>query len=71
MLTGDAVPSRRALRRGRPTTAVDDEAAVRSMRLVRTGADLVFPGHDRPFRLVAGEPRDYLLPYEDFPAPRG
>jgi glyoxylase-like metal-dependent hydrolase (beta-lactamase superfamily II) len=65
LLTGDAVPSTRALRRDRPTTAVDEEAAARSMRLVRDRADLVFPGHDRPFRLVAGEPRDYLLPCED------
>jgi glyoxylase-like metal-dependent hydrolase (beta-lactamase superfamily II) len=66
LLTGDAVPSANSLRRGTLTAAVDAEAAVRSIRLVKSRADLVFPGHDRPFRVAAGEPGAYLLP-EDHP----
>jgi N-acyl homoserine lactone hydrolase len=56
LLTGDAVPSAVALRRGRPSSAVDEEAAARSIALVRARADVVYPGHDRPFTLEAGTP---------------
>jgi N-acyl homoserine lactone hydrolase len=56
LLTGDAVPSAGALRRGRCSSAVDDEAAARSMALVRARADVVYPGHDEPFTLEAGTP---------------
>ncbi|MEV6646905.1 MBL fold metallo-hydrolase [Amycolatopsis sp. NPDC051371] len=56
LLTGDAVRSAGALRRGRCSSAVDDEAAARSMALVRTRADVVYPGHDEPFTLEAGTP---------------
>ncbi|WP_284742273.1 MBL fold metallo-hydrolase [Amycolatopsis sp. RTGN1] len=56
LLTGDAVPSAGALRRGRCSSAVDEVAAAESMALVRSRADLVYPGHDRPFTLEAGTP---------------
>lgn len=69
VLTGDAVPSAKSLRRGGPSAAVDAEAAARSVRDVQARADLVFPGHDRPFRVVSGEPGEYLLP-EDLPPGR-
>ncbi|GHH71320.1 hypothetical protein GCM10018793_06300 [Streptomyces sulfonofaciens] len=63
LLTGDAVSSARALRAGRCTNVLADEAdAARSVELVRTRADLVYPGHDRPFTVVDGAPGDYLLP---------
>jgi N-acyl homoserine lactone hydrolase len=65
LLTGDAVPSARALRAGRCANAVDEEAAARSMALVRARADLVYPGHDRPFTMEAGQPGRYLLPRVD------
>lgn len=65
LLTGDAVPSARALRAGRCTSAVDEEAAARSMAFVRSRADVVYPGHDRPFTLEAGQPGRYLLPRVD------
>ncbi|MEV6621556.1 hypothetical protein AB0M71_11680, partial [Amycolatopsis sp. NPDC051114] len=51
-----AVPSAGALRRGRCSSAVDEAAAAASMALVRSRADLVYPGHDRPFTLEAGAP---------------
>lgn len=69
VLTGDAVPSAKSLRRGSPSTAVDATAAIGSVAAVRERAGLVFPGHDRPFRVVAGEPGEYLLP-EDQPPGR-
>jgi N-acyl homoserine lactone hydrolase len=65
LLTGDAVPSARALRAGRCSSAVDEDAAARSMALVRSRADLVYPGHDRPFTVEGGQPGRYLLPRVD------
>ncbi|MEV6898661.1 MBL fold metallo-hydrolase [Amycolatopsis sp. NPDC051372] len=65
LLTGDAVPSSRALRAGRATTAANEEAAAASIELVRTRADVVYPGHDRPFTIEAGLPGRYLLPRVD------
>lgn len=63
MLTGDAVSSARALRSGRCTAIhAGEEAASRSLDLVRSRARLVFPGHDRPFTVDAGLPGGYLLP---------
>ncbi|MGW4487187.1 MBL fold metallo-hydrolase [Amycolatopsis sp. NPDC004368] len=65
VLTGDAVPSSRALRAGRPTTAADEHRAAASIELVRTRADVVYPGHDRPFTIEAGLPGRYLFPRAD------
>ncbi|MEV4596815.1 MBL fold metallo-hydrolase [Amycolatopsis sp. NPDC049253] len=66
LLTGDAVPSSRALRARRCTTAAaGEEAAAASIELVRTRADVVYPGHDRPFTIEAGLPGRYLFPRVD------
>jgi glyoxylase-like metal-dependent hydrolase (beta-lactamase superfamily II) len=63
LLTGDAVSSARALRERRCTNVLGDEAqAAESLELVRSRADLVCPGHDRPFTVEAGAPGRYLLP---------
>jgi N-acyl homoserine lactone hydrolase len=63
VLTGDAVSSARALREGRCTTVGFSAAeAAESLRRVARSADLVFPGHDRPFAVRAGRPADYLVP---------
>ncbi|WUG04623.1 MBL fold metallo-hydrolase [Streptomyces sp. NBC_00467] len=66
LLTGDAVSSSRALRTGRCTViSAGEQAAADSLELVRSRADLVYPGHDRPFTVVAGAPGRYLLPRPD------
>lgn len=66
LLTGDAVSSARALRSGRCTVVLaGKDAAARSMEHVRVHADLVYPGHDRPFTVVAGAPGRYVLPRAD------
>jgi N-acyl homoserine lactone hydrolase len=63
LLTGDAVSSACALREGRCTTVLaEEESAARSLDLVRSRADLVYPGHDRPFTVETGMPGRYLLP---------
>lgn len=63
VLTGDAVSSARALREGRCTRVEFSAAeAAESLHRVARTADLVFPGHDRPFAVRAGCPADYLVP---------
>jgi N-acyl homoserine lactone hydrolase len=63
VLTGDAVSSARALREGRCTRVEFSEAeAAESLRRVADTADLVFPGHDRPFAVRDGRPAHYLVP---------
>ncbi|MFI6086262.1 MBL fold metallo-hydrolase [Streptomyces sp. NPDC051217] len=63
LVTGDAVSSARALRSGRCTViTAGEEAAAASMERVRSRAARVYPGHDRPFTVVAGVPGRYLLP---------
>lgn len=52
VLTGDAVPSARVLHQG-VTTGWDVSQAVLSVQRVRELADVVHPGHDRPFRTDA------------------
>ena len=69
VLTGDAVSSAMALREGRCTRVEFSSAeAAASLRRVARTADLVFPGHDRPFAVRAGCPADYLVPPVDLPA---
>ncbi|MEV6849647.1 MBL fold metallo-hydrolase [Actinoplanes sp. NPDC051411] len=63
VLTGDAVSSAHALRTGRCTVARHDpDAADRSLRRVADLADVIYPGHDHPFRVGNGVPGDYLAP---------
>jgi glyoxylase-like metal-dependent hydrolase (beta-lactamase superfamily II) len=60
VLTGDAVASAAALRRGRCSVVHHDaEQATASVALVAALADVVRPGHDRPFAVHAGR---YLEP---------
>ncbi|WP_030901643.1 MBL fold metallo-hydrolase [Streptomyces sp. NRRL F-5126] len=64
LLTGDAVSSARALRTGRCTrVTAGEQAAARSLELVRARADVLYPGHDRPFEVVSGLPGRPLLPW--------
>lgn len=68
MLTGDALSSARALETGRCTVVhAGEEAAARSIALVRSRARFVYPGHDRPFAVVGGLPGDYLVPRPELP----
>jgi N-acyl homoserine lactone hydrolase len=61
VLSGDAVSSAEALRRGRCSVVHhDDQQAKASVELVATVADVVWPGHDRPFTVKDNRPGDYL-----------
>lgn len=61
VLTGDAVSSARALWRGQCSVVHHDaEQARASVRRVAGLADVVWPGHDRPFTVVGGWPGTYL-----------
>jgi N-acyl homoserine lactone hydrolase len=63
VLTGDAVSSARALRTGRCTRAdFSADEAVASLHLVARTADVLYPGHDRPFTVRSGLPAEYLMP---------
>jgi glyoxylase-like metal-dependent hydrolase (beta-lactamase superfamily II) len=63
LLTGDAVSSALALRLGQCTAPLfSAAAAARSVRIVADVADVVYPGHDRPFRIAEGQPHHYIDP---------
>jgi N-acyl homoserine lactone hydrolase len=65
VLTGDAVSSAAALRRGQSSVVHHDAEQARvSVERVARLADTVWPGHDRPFAVTAGRPGEYLLPRE-------
>jgi glyoxylase-like metal-dependent hydrolase (beta-lactamase superfamily II) len=40
-----------------PGINIDPELALNSMRKIVDWADVVVPGHDKPFRIVSREPR--------------
>jgi N-acyl homoserine lactone hydrolase len=71
VLTGDAVSAPGVLQSGRCSNVVFDDAAARtSIDRVRGLADVVCPGHDRPFRPRTGylsepEPVDLRVPDPD------
>lgn len=57
LLTGDAMPTMRAYRRGLPDYLTSEAEAKRSIeRLKALKPDVYNPGHDRPFRVVEGRP---------------
>jgi N-acyl homoserine lactone hydrolase len=59
--TGDALSSAAALRAGVPAVVRGDpEQARASLRRAAGLADLIFPGHDTPFAVTAGQPGGYL-----------
>jgi N-acyl homoserine lactone hydrolase len=61
LLTGDAVSSALALRLGQCAAPLFSAAeAARSVRIVADVADVVYPGHDRPFRIAGGQPHHYI-----------
>ena len=63
-LVGDALPGRAAALLPTPTARIvfwDEEEAERSARKLLDACQLVFPGHDRPFR-NSGPRFDYLAP---------
>ena len=61
LLTGDAVPGAAALRRGRCSAVHHDTGQARaSVARVAALADVVWPGHDRPFAVHDNQPADYL-----------
>jgi glyoxylase-like metal-dependent hydrolase (beta-lactamase superfamily II) len=64
IVTGDALQyARTALAGNNPVVFWDDEAATRSIHRVAGMADVIYPGHDRPFRLESDEVR-YEHPLE-------
>jgi N-acyl homoserine lactone hydrolase len=61
VLTGDAVSGMTALRTPRCSVVHHDEQQARaSVELVATLADVVWPGHDRPFAVRDGRPGAHL-----------
>ena len=60
-ITGDAVDSRDFFERREPShNAVDPAAEKRNFELFAAIADVIVPGHGRPFRLHHGAPADEL-----------
>lgn len=63
-VTGDVLHyASAALTRRNPIVFWSEEQATESIDRLVELADVIYPGHDRPFRLVDGE-IDYLRPYE-------
>ena len=63
VLTGDAVSSAAALRRGQCSVVHHDAGQARaSVARVAALADFVWPGHDRPFAVRDAQPAGYLEP---------
>jgi len=64
VITGDALHSGRVLQTLQPPLVFwDAEASRRSVRRVIDVAALVYPGHDRPFRIIDGARPEYLSPF--------
>lgn len=64
VITGDALHNGRVLETLQPPLVFwDAEAARRSVRRVIDVAELVYPGHDRPFRIMGGARPEYLSPF--------
>jgi glyoxylase-like metal-dependent hydrolase (beta-lactamase superfamily II) len=60
VVTGDAIQDGRVAAEGRNALVFwNEEQADRSVRKILDVADVVYPGHDRPFRMDRGRP-DYL-----------
>ncbi|MGW7264947.1 MBL fold metallo-hydrolase [Streptomyces sp. NPDC054842] len=60
-ITGDALHFAYVARTGRnPLVFWDAEQAARSIERVLDASDVIYPGHDRPFRLTADGGIDYL-----------
>ncbi|MFE6175030.1 MBL fold metallo-hydrolase [Streptomyces sp. NPDC056464] len=63
-ITGDALHfAYVALTKRNPLVFWDADQAARSIERVLTVSDVVYPGHDRPFRLTSDAGIDYLEPF--------
>lgn len=62
LLAGDAVGSAQEAAAGRITGHADGEQAAASLKKALAMSDIIYPGHDRPFRL--GPPIAYISDYE-------
>jgi N-acyl homoserine lactone hydrolase len=61
-VTGDALPNARCALAGTPYLIFYDEAVAReSAAKIKAHCKVLYPGHDRPFRLV-GDGVEYLVP---------
>jgi len=64
-ISGDVLHySEAALAERNPVVFWDDEQASASIRRIVAESDLIYPGHDRPFRLTASRKVEYLRPLE-------
>ncbi|MGH7777060.1 MAG: MBL fold metallo-hydrolase [Candidatus Dormibacterales bacterium] len=65
VITGDALHNAGVVRTLRPPLVFwNEESARRSVRRAVEVAEIVYPGHDRPFRLTSSGEVEYLVPYE-------
>jgi glyoxylase-like metal-dependent hydrolase (beta-lactamase superfamily II) len=62
LLAGDAVGSAKEAAAGRIISHADGEQAAASLKKALSISDIIYPGHDRPFRL--GPPIAYISDYE-------
>ena len=64
LLASDAIQTAGVARAGRnPIVFWDADQADRSVRRARDLADVIYPGHDQPFRHVRGQDVEYLAPF--------
>ncbi|MGH7903844.1 MAG: MBL fold metallo-hydrolase [Candidatus Dormibacteraceae bacterium] len=64
LIAGDAVHNASVLGTGQPPLIFWDVAqARRSVKRVARSAEIVYPGHDRPFKLTRGGAIEYLTPF--------
>ena len=65
VLTGDSVQNSTVAIEGRNALVFWDEAlAARTIAKLTSIADVIYPGHDRPFRLIKGGGVEYLRPFQ-------
>ncbi|HLH25018.1 MAG TPA: MBL fold metallo-hydrolase [Chloroflexota bacterium] len=64
VITGDALHFAYVLRTGiNPLVFWDAEQAKRSIERIAALADVIYPGHDRPFRVAKSGEIEYLVPF--------
>ena len=65
VITGDALHYAHVLETGvNPLVFWDEEQARRSIQRVAAMADIIYPGHDRPFRRSRSGQIEYLTPFQ-------
>lgn len=64
-MTGDVLHyASVALSKKNPLVFWDDGDATRSIERILQTADVIYPGHDQPFRMVAGDKVEYVEPFK-------